>query len=156
MFTVHVDRRTSTRRYLVGNLTRIEDILSILGQVSSRFMLFLALDASSISDQTLRSVARALIDRGMSYLCVWGNECSRVHDEFDLERGDEPDGHVVMTTWHDDEPLAEALWFFANVAYPDSSFEAECRDWVAISIGSPNLERQICEELIDNNEGWPP
>jgi len=115
------------------------------------------MDATSTPDESLRMVARQLISRGMAYLCAWGNDCSRVHDQFDLERDpDEPENRTVTTTWHSEEPLSEALWYFANVAYPDVSFELDCTDWVAISVANSDWEQEIRTELIDRNEGWPP
>jgi hypothetical protein len=60
------------------------------------------------------------------------------------------------TTGHDDEPISEALWFFANVAYPSDDFEADCTDWVAISVASKEWEREITDELVGRNEGFPP
>ena len=61
-----------------------------------------------------------MLEQGIAYLCVWGTDCERVHDLFDLERmPDEPKGRVVMTTWHSKESLSEALWFFANCVEPD-------------------------------------
>ena len=120
-------------------------------------MLLLAVDAASIGDESLRGVARRLIDRGLAFFCVWGEDCSRVHDQFDLERDfDEADGRSVMTTWHDDEPLSEAAWFFANVAYPDYDFEVDCRDWVAISVASDDWGRELRTALVESNEGFPP
>jgi hypothetical protein len=93
----------------------------------------------------------------MAYLCVWGGDCSRVHDQFDLERDtEEREGRVVVTTWHDDEPIEEALWFFANCAYPDTEFEADCRDWVAISVANRGWEKNIRTELVERNSGFPP
>ncbi|MGB3378809.1 MAG: hypothetical protein WBA55_08580, partial [Allopontixanthobacter sediminis] len=31
--------------------------------------------------------------------------------------GDVPDDKFVMTTWHADEPISEALWFAGNCAF---------------------------------------
>jgi hypothetical protein len=61
-----------------------------------------------------------------------------------------------MTTCHDDEPISEALWFFANVAYPADDFETTCTDWVAISVANSQWEKEIKAELVDRNEGFPP
>jgi hypothetical protein len=57
-----------------------------------------------------------------------------VHDLFDWECiPNEAEGFTVMTTWHDDEPLREAIWFFANAASPDEGFSPDCTDLVAIA-----------------------
>lgn len=157
MLTAYNDKRTPSRRYCIGRVASIADVPAILDSVSPHFLLFLAVDATGITDDVLRRVAQVLIDRGLAYLCVWGEGCERAHDQFDLERDpNEPDGRAVQTTWHSDEPLDEALWYFANVAYPDESFEPQCRDWVAVAVGDAALEEEIRIELIDRNEGWPP
>jgi hypothetical protein len=67
--------------------------------------------------------ATALIRSGARYVCCWGPDCERLHDCFDEAEGalsgwDASDGSHVMTTWHDDEPLEEALWFALNAAIP--------------------------------------
>lgn len=157
MLTIHIDRRASKRRYCIGIVDSFVDLSSIVGEVSPHFMLFLAVDATSITDEILRLVARKLLDRGLSYLCVWGNDCGRVHNQFDLERHPiEAEGCSVMTTWHSDEPLSEALWFFANVAYPDEDFEPDCCDWVSVSVLNSDWELEMKRVLIDENDGWPP
>jgi hypothetical protein len=157
MARTHIDKGTPTRRYCVGNVASVGEIPSALTSASPHFMLFLALNASDVNDEMLRRVARECIDRGMAYLCVWGDDCGRVHDQFDLERTeDEPDNLTVTTTWHDDEPLSEALWYFANVAYPDDGFEADCSDWVALSVANIDWEREMVRVLVDENAGWPP
>jgi hypothetical protein len=151
------DKRTQSRRYLIGNAPSLDDIPAAAELASPHYLLFLAVDAASIDDERLRSLARTLIDRGMAYLCAWGNDCSRVHDQFDLERDpNETDGRAVMTTWHDDEPISEALWFFANVAFPPDDFEADCTDWVAISVANGEWEQEIISELVVRNDGFPP
>lgn len=131
----------------------MDEVPAILESVSAHFLLFLAMDAQSANNDSLRRVARRLIDRGMAYLCVWGTDCSRVHDQFDLERNPaEPAGRTVTTTWHSDEPLAEALWFFANIAHPDDSFGVDCTDWIGISVANQAWEQDIRTELTQWNE----
>jgi len=153
---VYSDNRTAARRYLIGTVSSLYDVPSALEPASPHYLLFLALDAASVDDKSLRSLARALIDRGIAYLCVWGNDCSRVHDQFDLERDpNEPDGRVVMTTWHVGEPISEALWFFANCAFPADDFAPDCTDWVAISVANQDWEQEITGELVGDNQGFP-
>ncbi|MGQ4827647.1 DUF7684 family protein, partial [Enterococcus faecalis] len=39
--------------------------------------------------------------------------------------GNIPDDRFVMTTWHDKEPLSEALWFAGNCAtHPDVELQS--------------------------------
>ena len=85
---------------------------------------------------------------------MWGSGCERVHDIFDEvdvqlsltpERSD--DHSVVMTSWHVEESLSEALDFFwthSNVSngkrrgsarivlvVGSSEFAAEVREWAS-------------------------
>jgi hypothetical protein len=155
--TTHSDKRSPSRSYRVGKVSSIKEIETAIEEGSLHFMLFIATDATGVSNDELRVVARMLLDRGLAGLCVWGEDCPRVHDQFDFERSpNEHDGSVVETTWHSDEPINEALWYFANVAYPDDCFEHDCHDWIAIAVGDDLWERTIRNELIDNNEGSPP
>jgi hypothetical protein len=129
----------------------------MVDSVSPQFMLFLAVDASALMDEVIRNTARELIARGMASLSVWGSECSRVHDLFDLERKpDESQTCSVTTAWYEEDPLPEALWAFANVDYPAEDFEADCTDWVAISIDNSEWEQVMIRELVEMNAGFPP
>lgn len=71
-------------------------------------------------------IASWIVQSGCLYFIAWGVECEAWHDTVDwtvLQRfdfGDIPDDKFVMTTWHDKEPLAEALWFAGHSAsHPD-------------------------------------
>lgn len=135
--------RNPKRRYRLGTVSTLEQIPSALEATSAHYVLLLAVDATHFDNDRLRRLARTLLDKGLASLCVWGPDCSRVHDQFDLERDmNETDGRVV-TTWHDDEPLSEAVWYFAFNAYPSDDFEEDCKDWVAISVGNEAWEREL-------------
>lgn len=62
------------------------------------------------------------MESGCLYFIAWGVACEAWHDTLDwtvLEIFDFvkiPDDKFVMTTWHDKEPLSEALWFAGNAA----------------------------------------
>jgi hypothetical protein len=61
-------------------------------------------------------------EKRMLYVVAWGVECEEWHDTVDwtnieeFEFGEIPDDRFVMTTWHTDEPLSEALWFAGQCA----------------------------------------
>jgi hypothetical protein len=59
------------------------------------------------------------------------------------------DGSVIMTTWHDDATLADALWFFVFNSYPDDRYFAACRAGIAISVGNLDWDNQIIQALTD-------
>ncbi|MCJ8159400.1 hypothetical protein [Sphingomonas sp. LaA6.9] len=71
-------------------------------------------------------VASWLVESGCLYFIAWGVACEAWHDTVDwtvleaFDFGDIPDDRFVMTTWHDKEPLPDALWFAGNCAsHPD-------------------------------------
>jgi len=71
-------------------------------------------------------VASWLVESGCLYFIAWGVDCEAWHDTVDwsvleaFDFGDIPDDKFIMTTWHDKEPLSEALWFAGNCAsHPD-------------------------------------
>src|ERR1035437_4021709 len=45
--------------------------------------------------------------------------------------------------------ISEALWFFANCAEPDEGFEADCTDWIAISVANEALAKEFRTDLIE-------
>jgi len=144
------DKQQPTRNFCVGSVELLQDIPSALEAVSAKYCLFLAFDASSINDEEIRRTAKLLLERGIAYFCVWGPDCERVHDLFDLERlPEEPRDRVVMTTWHSKESLSRALWFFEYCADPAEGFAPDCRDWVALSIANESWAQQIRTALIE-------
>jgi hypothetical protein len=84
---------------------------------SPPFILFVAANASADKKTEIQRFAVEAIEAGCAYVCTWGDGCSRVHDLFDLASIDAD--QFVMSTWHEDESLAEALWFALCNAWPD-------------------------------------
>jgi hypothetical protein len=115
------------------------------GFLSAHFVVLLVADVTQIADQTLSSFARALLRAGCSYFCAWGPGCERAHDLFDQECLSTP--AVIMTTWHENESLDDALWFFLRTSWPDDAYFDTTRAAIAITIGSAewaaHVERRI-------------
>ena len=111
----------SGRRYLllVGRVPSAWEIPSGLGL----FTLLLAVDAERYEDEQLDALAIWLRDAGLVYLCAWGPECERVHTLFDrafiAEEAAGVQRPFLMTTDHDGEALAEALWFSIDLAFQE-------------------------------------
>lgn len=59
----------------------------------------------------------------------------------------ESDETVIMTTWHDDESLEEALWFALNNAIPASAYPESCSVVIAVSMGSEQWGTRISAYL---------
>lgn len=116
-----------------------------------RFVCLLAWDAEAVSAAVAGGIARHLIAQGCVYICVWGPDCERVHDifdEVDVEVHRESKA-VVMSTWHHDEPLSDAIWFALNNAFPDEAYAEHCKAAVGLSIGNGAWASEIEEAFAD-------
>src|SRR4051812_29865780 len=71
---------------------------------TSQFGLFLACDATEISDDALAVFAHQALASSATSIVIWGPGCERVHDIFDDQHVamtlDDADLHHVTTTWH--------------------------------------------------------
>ncbi|MBL8656298.1 MAG: hypothetical protein JNJ92_02935 [Altererythrobacter sp.] len=70
-----------------------------------------------------------------------------VLEEFDY--GEIPDERFVMISWHDNEPLSEALWFAGQCAFhPDVELKGTLIVHVAQAAGSPVMLSAFEESQI--------
>lgn len=114
---------------------------------SAHFIAFVAADATAVDESVLAEFSRKLLRAGCVYFCAWGRDCERVHDVFDSECVDaEP---VIMTTWHAQESLDEALWFFVSAAFPDDGYENTTKSAVVLTINRPEWDEKIRKRLSD-------
>jgi hypothetical protein len=126
------------------------DLVPTVMDISTpNFVCFLAWDADP-SSESVAGVAGRIIRAGCAYLCCWGANCSFVHDTFDevaTAKGDP--ARAIITTWHEAEPLLDALWFAMFTAQPDATFATDCGSVVAISIGSRKFASEIRKAMAD-------
>jgi hypothetical protein len=113
--------------------------------------LMVALDATEILDRELETFAEAFVSQQLGYVVIWGPGCQRVENAFDLvwvnqHLHDMDDVPVLMTTSHHDEPLAEALWFCENLAYPETQ-GSEKRRIAVVCINDAKWKTEIEEYL---------
>jgi hypothetical protein len=122
------------------------------------FAAFCALDADAEDDKTLAALASRLMAAGCHHVCAWGPDCERVHDIVDgtwIRENpasaalpvDAWDPSYVMTTWHDDEPLDEALWFAVFSAYVDEHDLSKL-----LAVASPQYAEHIERLLADTEQ----
>jgi hypothetical protein len=133
------------RQLFLATLDRLEDYPEELTEPGRNFVLFLAVDGMDVPDAVLTAFARTVLEQGAAYVCVWGPGCEHVHDFFDAERGD----RLVLTTWHDDETLDQALWFSLFVAFPDESLLAKGQAVLAVVVGHEDWAEQVRGRLSD-------
>jgi hypothetical protein len=68
------------------------------------------------------NVSSWLVLSGCRYMMAWGKDCSSWDDSVDaasleaFEFQEEPDDRLVITTWHENEPLRDVFWFAKNSA----------------------------------------
>lgn len=114
---------------------------------SPHFVALLVTESTHIADDALATFSTGLVRAGCSYFCAWGPDCSRAHDIFDLQCLDiDP---VIMTTWHDDEPLDDAIWFFLRTTFPDDAYFDTTRTALAVVVGAPEWASHVERRMRD-------
>jgi hypothetical protein len=117
------------------------------GLPSAHFACLLAIDATVLDDESVITLAERLLDQGLAYLCIWGPDCERVHDLVDglvvCHQVQEGWGHTIMTTWHDDEPLEEAIWFLIHAAYPEEALLPTCQTRIGIAVANDDWAKEL-------------
>ncbi|HXR37480.1 MAG TPA: hypothetical protein VN776_00215 [Terracidiphilus sp.] len=142
----------------VLSIDTIDELADRLPHRHRYFTLLLAWDAPEIDQQNLIDLFRPLVDRGLAYLCAWGSHCEAVHDAVDLcvvekELDAGESDCFLMTTWHANEPLKEAAWFFKMLAIPSENHVFVDFDRFAVSVGNPDWAQETDRYL---SEGAPP
>jgi hypothetical protein len=156
------------RTMLLLEIDALEDWPEELVLKSPHFVLFLACDAQDVADEDLAAVAGKALEQGMVYLSAWGGDSERVHDVFEATDAEfHPDStadDVVLSEWHEDEPLAEALRFAVAQASPAADHEKTCKVTLAVSVGNPDWAERIrkwlkhpdlLEKAIEDDEEEP-
>ncbi len=119
-----------------------------------QFTVFLALSADRYTDQEISDLGERLRAAGLVYLCAWGPDCGRVHFLFDLvfiaEQESGTRGSFLLTTDHEDEPLAEGLWWALDALGED--VEDLRKSAVVIGTDRDDWRREIRSWLGDVEE----
>ena len=140
------------RRYFSLQGESLRDTALAIPTVEGHFVLFLACDGTSLSDDELQEFSIDLLGKGIAYLVAWGPDCARVHDVFDLAEVEcdlEGEGPTVMTSWHAGESLEEAFYYFLFTAWPDEAFESTCNTAIAASVDNSEWSTRIRELFSD-------
>jgi hypothetical protein len=145
--------RINKRQLLLAPVPDLDSWPVDLPEVEGEFVAFVAVDASGLPDPILESFARKLLSQHAAYVCIWGPDCERVHDVVDAVRDrDHPGGEddaVVMTTWHADDTLDQALWFALYTACPHDQLIETCGATVCIVVGRKDWAGDIRAALSD-------
>ena len=120
---------------------------------SPNFCVLLLWDVTNLEPAKLVSVGRKLITAGGTYFCCWGPECETLHDAIDHAAPEfDDDETVIMTTWHSDEVLEDAIWFFLNSAFPHETFEETTKSMLAICVNNREWASKCRQALANSSE----
>lgn len=106
---------------------------------SPKFTCLLAWDESEVSAPQTSAFMDQLLRMGCVYLCCWGQGCERRHDIMDEvitgEGNSELRGLDIVTTWHADDSLEDALDYFLDLAAPTGYDSERCCSALALTVG---------------------
>ena len=147
--------------YLLSAETATDITRQPLTMPGDPFACILVWDAAAESVNTIAAVTEALLRAGCIYLCTWGSDCERVHDICDenlveMTLSDEPvdlGTDCVMTSWHDAEPLQEALRFFLCDTHAESH-GAPCRTGLALTIGASDQQKRVIHGALTKPDSF--
>ena len=113
------------------------------------FVCLLAWNSEDSTVDEIAALATSILAAGCAYICCWGPRCELVHDIFDeVHVGFGEPQPMVISTWHPEEPLAEALWFALFAAMPDERREP-CRAVVGISVANSSWAAEMRDAMRD-------
>src|SRR5262245_21585380 len=131
----------------------LDEVPDILGFSSPHFACLLALDGPTFSDAQVHRLAAKLLGNGAAYVCAWGPGCERVHDLIDdailIFESDPTEDNVILTTWHDNESLEEALFYLLRTTWPAADYFDTCRAALVIVSDSARWV-EICRSGLRN------
>jgi len=96
-----------------------DSIPPALTAVPSKFVVVVE---AEVSGEWQQRVSDWIVASGCLYMMAWGRACSTWDDSVDWANIDQwgagpiPESELVVTTWHDDEPLEEVFCFAKSVA----------------------------------------
>jgi hypothetical protein len=138
----------NNRQLFMLELSSPREIPQHIDLGSPHFGCLIVWDASKNKVEDVAALVDPLIKAGCVYFVCWGSNCEWVHDTIDeFDPYFESTGAVVMTTWHDKEPLEETTWFFLNSMWPDSAFERSFDASIAVVIDSDGWANPIRSAL---------
>ena len=139
-------RSDREKSYFLLDLDSFADWPERVALPTQHYVLAVFANVSHIAPEEIAVAMRAALTSGAVYVVAWGPGCQVIHDicdelRFELDL-DKEEGATIITTWHSDEPVAEAVWFFANSAFPDDAFAETCKSWLAVRVGE-------CRDILD-------
>ena len=107
------------------------------------------------SEEWREHVTDWLVKSGCLYAVTWGTDCEEWHDSVDhanlreFDYGDIPEDRFVMTTWHSNQPLQEALWFAGQCAFHPT---ITLTDTLILNVGPEPREQAMLRAFSESQE----
>ncbi len=85
-------------------------------------------------------------------MCAWGTDCSDWDTSVDMANIEAncyekiPEDRFVMTTWHENEPLAEAFWFVKNNAHHPT---VAIRNTLLVHVAQVSREKELLASFAE-------
>jgi len=141
------------REIFLLSVSTLADILPLPQIRDSHYSLFIVLDEIVNPAVSIGDLPDGLVRNGLAYVSVWGEDSERIHDIFDeaAVQWEIKSGSPcpLMSTWHVDESLDRALWFFINCTFPDERYAETCRSAFVVISDRTNVAKHIAESLED-------
>ncbi|ACA85266.1 DUF7684 family protein [Shewanella woodyi] len=99
-----------------------------------------------------KEVSAWLVESGCLYMMAWGIECGSWDTSVDianLEKFDFneiPEENLIITIWHNDEPLSEVFWYSKHCAFHST---VEIENTVLLNISAIDKSNQYLSEYIN-------
>ncbi len=128
------------RQFASAHVELIAQAAEVFAPGGQGFGLFIAIEDGGVEIEAVAAFAEHAMNCGCAAVSIWGTDCERYHDIFDevalaqsLATG-RPG--VLMTTWHAEESLQDALTFYILWACVDEEFAPPPNHWLILSIGN--------------------
>ena len=117
----------------------------------SKYFTLLIINSDEVTTEDYSKKVVELINSGLAYLCAWGKDCEKIHDNFDEENVmmeinqeiEMDDDNVIMTTWHQDETIKKALYYFLFNTAPAEKYYSDCKISLVLTIGDSNESENV-------------
>jgi hypothetical protein len=109
-----------------------------------------------VSEEWQGQVSEWIVEAGCLYMMAWGRDCSSWDDSVDwaslkAQKDDEvPDDEFVMTTWHENESMAEVFEYCYICAHHPTNDLATVR---IVDISAFDRRVEICEAYAGMKHG---
>lgn len=144
--------RVGGRELWARRLTRPYDFESPCG--GEDFVMLLAVFDDAIEPTEQGALSDTFVAQGCRYAVCYGHECSTWDDSIDMSFiATDPDyspphDRFVMTTWHDDEPIADVAEFFVR----NTSFDNfEAVRFVLVALGGTSKQFDQIRDVVERH-----